>query len=62
MLLHLLRSPIGTTQKLPTPPGYVGYQRTNRAFRGEGPESALLTLNRHQREDFAAMHSALIVQ
>jgi len=48
-------SPNGTTQKLPTPPGYVGYQRTNRTFRGEGPESALLTPTGRKRVAFAAV-------
>jgi hypothetical protein len=58
-LLRLLRSPIGTTQKLPTPPGYVGYQRTNRTFRGEGPESALLTHLYRSAIDFAVLHNAV---
>jgi hypothetical protein len=33
-LLGDFRNKIGTTRKLPTPPGYVGYQRTNRTVAG----------------------------
>ena len=48
-------------QSLPMPAGWP-LSGDNPDIEPTPPEGRVWTLNRHKREDFAAMHSALIVQ
>jgi len=55
-LLHALTAGIGTQRRFNDVRSYVSGNVAN------DTNSTLPTLNRHKREDFAAMHSALFVQ